>query len=312
MKLGSLRTVLLSLSTALGLFTGGARAQSLHATIALTDCPSELGVAVEAALDVELSMVDPEARRGLANGALRCALVCDESGTTAVVVHDGERTEQRILSDGPGHARRLAIALAELLDASSAVRLEIEVELELAPEPVAPPEPLRVRLRLAGGGWLGGEPFSALGALELGVEIAPTSNVALVVGAAGALGAIDVEGGGLDVRLLSGAASLRFGGELGSFWVGGGPAARGGAVSWTGHPDDPTRAVGRDTTGGWLGVGVLVAAFVRLPELPLRIGLEAEGGGIAFSSGALVLGALAARIGGGWLEARLVVDLTFE
>jgi hypothetical protein len=83
-------------------------------------------------------------------------------------------------------------------------------------------------------------------------------------------------------------------------------------VFWTGHPNDPSRATGRDLTGGWLGLGVVAAALLRLPELPVRIGLELEGGGIAFSSDALVYGALAARIGGGWLETRLVVDLTFD
>lgn len=315
MKLGSFGSALLSLSTTLWLFTGEVRAQTTHTAVALTNCPTELGTAVESALDVELSMVDPEARLGLADGTLRCALVCDVSGTTAVVVRGDERTEQHILRDGPGHARRLAIALAELLDASGAPPPEAAAVTPVVPEPtpeVNTPSELRIRARIAGGAWLGGEPFSALGAIELGVELAPTSSIAWVISAAGALGSIEIEAGRLDVRLLSVATSLRFGGEVDSFWLGGGPAVRGGAVLWTGHPDDPSRAIGRDTTGGWLGLGVVASAFVRVPELPLRIGLEVEGGGIAFSSGALVFGALAARIGGGWLETRLVVDLTFD
>jgi hypothetical protein len=306
MKLGSFGLTLLSVSTSLWLLTAEARAQTAQPTIALTNCPPALGTAVEAALDVELSMVSPTTRRAFTEGTLRCALVCDETGTTALVTQGDERTEQHIVHDGPGHARRLAIALAELLDASGAPPVEAPVA------EVNPTSELRIRARIALGAWLGGEPFSALGALELGVEIAPTSNLAWVIAAAGTLGSIEVDSGRLDVRLLSLATSLRFGGEVESFWLGGGPAVRGGAVFWTGHPNDPSRATGRDLTGGWLGLGAVATALLRLPELPVRIGLEIEGGGIAFSSGALVYGALAARIGGGWLETRLVVDLTFD
>lgn len=315
MKLGSFGLTLLSVSTTLWLLTAEARAQTAQPTIALTNCPTALGTAVEAALDVELSMVDPATRRAFTEGTLRCALVCDETGTTAMVARGDERTEQHIVREGPGHARRLAIALAELLDASGAPPVETAAEVlpvDPEPTPVAEVSPLRIRARIAFGAWLGAEPFSALGAMELGVEIAPMSNLAWVIAAVGTLGSIEIDSGRLDVRLLSLATSLRFGGEVESFWLGGGPAVRGGAVFWTGHPNDPSRATGRDLIGGWLGLGAVATALIRLPELPVRIGLELEGGGIAFSSGALVFGALAARIGGGWLETRLVVDLTFD
>lgn len=313
----SLRTALLS-SLALWLITGIAEGQA-RAAIELTDCPGELGAAVEAALDVELSMTSPDAQRGLGDGTLRCALVCDASATTAVVFRGGDRLEQRVERDGAGLARRLAIALAELLDAASAAPAPTsEPEPATTPEPEpAPPddtaaERLEVRLRVAGGAWLGGEPLLALGTIELGVELAPISNVALVLGVAGTLGAIELEDVRLDVGLLSGSVSLRFGGEVGALWLGGGPALRGGVVRWVGTPDDATRAVGRELVGGWLGLGAVAAALLRLDDLPLRVGLEAEGGGIAFESGALVLGALGARIGGGWIELRAAIDLQIE
>lgn len=81
---------------------------------------------------------------------------------------------------------------------------------------------------------------------------------------------------------------------------------------WTGTPADPSRAGGRDTTGGWLGIGAVVAAMVSAADTPLRVGIEAEGGGIAFHSEALAHGARAAWIGGGWLEVRLAVDLAID
>ena len=133
-----------------------------------------------------------------------------------------------------------------------------------------------------------------------------------MIGAAGTFGAADVAAGRLDVRLVSAGVSLRLGGELDALWLGGGPAVRGGVVLWSGAPADPTRAVGRETTGGWLGLGAVGAAFVRAGDTPLRVGLEAEGGGIAFHSEALVLGARGARIGAGWIEFRLALDLTFD
>ena len=315
-----------ALAIAIVLMAPLAHAQIERARVEVVDCPPELGEAVEGALDVELSMATEEARAALASGTLRCALLCDAAGTTAVVVRGDDRVEHRIDGSGPGLPRRLAIALAELLDASAAVASDAAVAPDAAavpapeppPAPVEPPssiepEPERegwvTRVRASGGLWLGGDPLLALGTLDVGVELAPTTNVALVIGAAGALGAIDVDAGRLDVRLVSAHASVRLGGEWGPVWLGGGPAVRGGAVLWTGTPTDPSRAVGRDTTGGWLGVGAIAVAWVRAGDTPLRVGIEAEGGGIAVHSEALVRGVRGARIGDGWLELRLAVDV---
>ena len=320
MKRGSLsfrRTTPLFLAATLSLAAGHTRAQA-RPRIELTDCPNGLDLATESALDVEISNASPEARLALDQGALRCSLACDGEGVTAVVSRGAVRLEQHIGSSGPGLPRRLAIALAELIEASSApsepVASEVASDTENAPELSAAPEAdsLRARLRLAGGAWLGGQPLVALGALELGAELAFTPNVALVLGVEGAFGGLEASAAWIDVRLLSAAASVRFGGEVGPFWLGGGPAVRGGAVLWTGHPTASAGAVGRDLVGGWLGLGAVVVALVPVAELPLRFGLEIEGGGIAISSGALVLGMPAARIDGGWLEAHLVADIAFE
>ncbi len=320
MTLGSLRhrATLMPLVAVLSLVAGRARAQSGGASVELDQCPSELGAAVESALDVELSAASLDARRALADGTLRCALACDETGITAIVTRGVDRIEQRVESRGSGAPRRLAIALGELLEASSVPAPTADAPAVSPPSPAppapTPPErvPLRARLRLAGGVWLGGEPFVALGTLALGAEISPTPNVAIVLDASGALGAVSVTAARLDVRLLSAGLSLRLGGDVGPLWLGGGPALRGGAVLWTGTPHDPALGLGRDAIGGWLGVGAVAVAFVPLPDLPLRVGIEAEGGGIAVYSGALVLDALAQRIGGGWLELRIAADLTFE
>ena len=328
MKPGSLplrRTTLLLLAATLSLHAGRVRAQA-RPRIEPTDCPSGLDLATGSALDVELSNASPSARIALDEGALRCALVCDAAGVTAIVSRGDERVEQRIASLGPGLPRRLAIALAELIEASStpdepvaadAVETAEAIEASRVGEPAdaleAPTtDPFRARLRLAGGLWLGGEPLLFLGALDLGAELAFTPNVALVLGVGGALGGIDVGTAQIDVRLLSAAVSARLGADVGPLWLGGGVAARGGAVFWTGHSATPGGAVGRDLTGGWLGLGAVAVVLLRVGELPLRIGVEIEGGGVAVYSAALVLGAPGARIDGGWLEARLAADLTLE
>jgi len=281
-------------------------------TLEVSGCEPELVRAVDAALAVELSMAGPETREALADGSLRCLLSCDASGAVAAVAHGSERLEQRVPRDEAGLSRRLAVALAELLSAASADQVEPP-----PPPPVERPlEPatagLAVRLRVAGGVWFGGEPGLVLGGPELGVEVAPLPEVALVAGVSAAFGMLEVDAGRIDVRLLSGAASIRFGADLDAIHLGVGPAARGGAVLWSGHARDRSGGVGRDVLGGWLGVGLVAAVHLRLPELPLGFGLEVEGGGIAYSSSALAGGVLAASVSGGWIEARIVIDLTLR
>ncbi len=285
-----------------------ARAQEGQTLLVETsECAPDLGPAVTALLAVELSS---ESRAEIDEARARCLLLCDATSATAVVARGEQRFEQRIDRGDVALARRLAIALAELVEASRAPLLAPESGAPSAAADAPASESLAVRIRAGGGAWLGGEPLLALGGLELGVELAPTSNVAITLGAAGGLGAIDVAGGRLDARWIGGALSLRLGGALDLLWLGAGPALRGGLVSWTGHPDDATRAIGRDVLGAWCGVGVVAAAFVRLGALPVRVGVEIEGGGIAVSSEARALGASAARVGGGWLELRAVIDVT--
>jgi hypothetical protein len=294
--------------------TASARAQATG-RIALSDCPPELGPAVEAALSVELSTASEGVRRGVEDGTLRCALACDEAGTTATVSRGEEHVEQRIDGHGPGLARRLAIALAELSDAISTPLPAAIVPATPAaieePAPPIPSDPLRARLRAAAGAWIGGEPVLPLGGFELGVEVGIT-NVAFVAGFSGHFGAVALEDARIDVRILSLALSARFGGSIGPAWLGGGPALRGGLVLWTGVPDEGGPGVGRDALGGWIGVGAVVAALFRLGDLPLRAGLEIEGGGIPLYSEALVGGERAQRVGAGWLEVRGVLDLALE
>lgn len=315
----SARLSLLVFSLAIGA-TVPVRAQDHVVRVEGIACTDDVVAGVELALDVELSNASTEARQALADGSLRAELVCEGDAATARVVRGSEHVEQRVAVSGPAVARRVAITLAELIEAS-AVPSASPPPPPPPPSPPPPPPPpppaeaadaLRARLRVAAGTWLGGEPFFALGTVELGAELAPTSNVAIVVAAAGAFGAVDVTGARLDLRMVSGAASVRFGGQVDAFWLGAGPAARGGAAIWTGTPSDPLHARGETTTGPWLGLGAVGAAFVRLGELPLRVGIELEGGGIAVYSGALVLGSVGARVGGGWLEARLALDFTFE
>lgn len=295
-----------------------AQAQSTRAPVATSGCPAELASAMEPALDVELSNASADARSAIAEGALRPEIACSpDTVVVAVVRTDGERVEQRVAIEGPALARRLAMVVTELLEASSAPEEAESVSADatdepIAPVPVAPADPLRVRLRLGVGAWIGGEPAIPLGALEIGVAIAPVRNVEIVAAAAGALGGTSVPNAHLDVRLLSAALSLRFGADVDVFWLGAGPAARGGAVLWTGTPADPARGRGGDLVGGWLAVGAVLVGLARVPSTPVRVGVELEGGGIAFSSGALVLGVLAQQIGGGWLEARAVFDLAFD
>lgn len=291
-------------------------AQQTATRVEVTGCVPDVAARVQPALDVELTNASADARRALDEGTLRCELICDGDLVTARVLRGSERVEQRIEGAGAGLARRVAIVLAELIEASSGPEPTDASLGQTPPDPPRPapgPEPaLRTRLRVAGGAWIGGEPLVVLGTIELGVELAPSRNVALVVGAAGTFGTVDVERARLDVRVVSAVASLRFGADVDALWLGGGPAVRGGAVVWTGTPSDPTHAMGETTVGGWLGLGAVGAAFVRLGTSPVRLGVEVEGGAIAIYSGATVLGTLAAQIGGGWLELRLAADVTFD
>ena len=297
------------------LLASSTSAQAPTVAIERTGCTDELGRAVEAALGVELSDASPEARRALADGSLRIAVQCDDAGATAWVLLGPRRLEQRIDDRGPGAARRLAIALGELLGAAALPEAPAEPTEPRASAPdatVHPPDGLRARLRASGGAWLGGVPLLALGTLDLGIELGPSPNVAIVVDASGALGSTPIEGARLDARLLGAAVSLRFGGDVGDFWLGAGPAMRGGAVFWTGVPTDVSAATGHTATGGWLGLGAVAAAFVRIGALPLRAGLEIEGGGVAYYADALAFGMRAQRIGDAWVELRVALDVVLE
>ena len=303
-------SIVLASFVVVSFFAAIAGAQPPSRGVTRSGCDDALGLAVESALVVELSDASGQARDAFAGGSVRSEIACDADGVTAIVVRAAARMEQRIEGGGPGVARRLAIALAELIEASV-------VPTEPVPPPVDPPAPasheaLVVRARASGGAWLGGEPLLALGTLDLGAELDPTSNVAIVLDGSGLLGAAAVEGARVDVRILGAGLSVRFGGDVDSFWLGAGPAMRGGAIFWSGTPTDAIGSVGHDVTGGWLGLGAVAAAFVRLADLPLRVGAEIEGGGVAYYSEALVFGARAQRIGGGWVELRLALDITFE
>jgi hypothetical protein len=83
-------------------------------------------------------------------------------------------------------------------------------------------------------------------------------------------------------------------------------------VLWTGTPADPAHARGADLAGGWLGLGAVLHALVAIPDSPVRIGIEVEGGGIAVYSAAIVLDSVAARVDLGWLETRVVVDVAID
>lgn len=287
-----------------------AAAQATSGAIAATDCDATLTATVDAALAVELSTASPEAREAFASGTLRAELVCGAEEVVAIVRRDDTRHEQRVARSARGLARRLALSLAEMLDAASTSPTRAPVP-EAGPDaaPPAPPAGVPVRLRLGGGAWLGGEPLLAMGEAAIGVELAPVPVLAVVVDLAGSFGGVGVTAGSLDVRLASAGLSLRLGADLDVFRLSAGPALRGGAAFWTGHPRDPSRGTGQDLAAGWLGVGVVGAAHARLGELPLRLGLELEGGAVLYGSTALAYGEVAARIAGAWLEVRLVLDL---
>lgn len=297
----------------LALVSASARAQDV-VEVESTGCAPDLDAAVESALGVELSAASVTLLAALRDGSLRCELQCDDAGVIAGVVSaDGQRLVQRVEGGDPSLPRRLALVLSELLDASLVVEAapaatSPETTEAVVPPPVTSSDAVALRLRAAGGAWLGGEPLLTLGAIEVGAEIDAGPNFAAVFDVGAALGGLDADVGRVDVRLLSAGVSIRFGGAVDAFWLGGGPAARGGAASWTGRPSDGGLR-GRDFTSGWLGVGAVGAAFVRLGPSPVRVGIEVEGGAIAVHSEVLALGEPIARVGNGWIEIRIALDV---
>jgi hypothetical protein len=288
-----------------------ARAQE-PSFVSLAHCPPELAATVPSAIEVELSSASDDARSALTLGELRCELECTDANVRVAVIRGERRLDALVATSGASLPRRVAIVVAELVDAIAAPDVSPPAPpIVDDPAPSATVEVLRARLRASGGAWVGGAPIVALGTFDLGIELAPSTNVAIVIDAAGAIGATSVPDARLDVRLVSAAASLRLGGNVDWLWIGGGPAARGGLVSWTGHAIDAT-AVGADASGGWLGLGAVLAVFARIGSTPVRVGVELEGGGIAVYSGAVVLDVVAQQIGSGWLETRLAIDVALD
>jgi hypothetical protein len=288
--------------------------------IAVSGCATDLEPAVRAAVDVELSSASADAFVALAHDELRGELACSSTEVrVAVFGASGRRLDARVLIAGTALPRRIAMVIAELVDAIVAPEPEHAPEPAVVTdvEPVSPPEPpphdrFRLRVRGAGGAWIGGRPLLALGSVEAGVELAPIENVVIVADAAAAFGSASAPDAHVDVRVFSLAASVRFGGRIDWLWLGAGPAARGGPVWWSGSPTDPAHVAGNDLVGGWIGLGAVAVIFARLGSSPVRAGIEAEGGGIALYSGALALDALIEQIGGGWFEARLAIDVALE
>jgi hypothetical protein len=204
----------------------------------------------------------------------------------------------------PARAQDTAISLEGSVDGGTEGREVRDAEarsLGSAPSELVP------RFRVAAGVWVGGVPVVGLPALEVGVELAPTSNVALVIAASGAGSAIDFDGRAFDFGTFSGTVSLRMGADLGPIWLGGGPSLRGGVVMWP-RPRDVTRIVPQQDTAGWVGVGGVAVLFAALDDLPLRFGLELEGGAL-WVYAPEVAADPSQRLGDGWIEARVVCDV---
>lgn len=281
-------------------------------------CDVDFDAAVRSVLEVELLEIDSSTRAMLESGRLHTVLRCQPDLVT-IRVEDREAARLVVeLIDGaePALPRRVALTLSEIY-AALAATASFEPSTAMAEpsaalanpviEPVVSAAP--VEIRALGGLWLGGEPFFLLGSVELGAAIRFADYARLMLGLGGAFGSVSVLSGTLDVRVLSGALSLRFGGALGALELALGPALRGGVVAWTGHPNNPMVAVGRDTLGPWLGVGGAAEALVRLEGTPIRLGVDIEGGVVVMSHGATVLGTLAARLGSGWLDLRFVIAI---
>lgn len=281
-------------------------------------CEPDFDAAVRSVLEVELLEIDPSTRAMLESGRLRSTLRC-QSDLVTIRVEDRETARLVVeLIDGaePALGRRVALTLSEIY-AALAATTSFEQSRTVAPLSSALADPTTassvpaapLEIRTLGGLWIGGEPFFLLGSVELGASIRLADYARLMLGLGGAFGSVSVAPGTLDIRVFSCGLSLRFGGPLGAFALALGPALRGGVVAWTGHPGDPTVAVGRDTLGSWLGVGGAAEVLVRLEGTPIRLGIDIEGGAVVMSHGATTLGILAARLGSGWLDVRFVIAI---
>lgn len=260
-------------------------------------CAPELEAAIRAALVVELTDAEPDVLAALPSTWLRVTCAPDALALRADETASGTFVGQTIPVVA-GTPRRAAITLLELTRA-----LTID-----APSPSASPSRAPSLLIASGALTLGAEPLALFGGLALSLRLSLDPAFQLGIAIDGALGALTVAPGDLDVRLLSGAISARFGGRAGPVALHAGPAVSAGLVSWSGTPIDPeVRA--SDVLGPRLAFGAVAAASLIVEEalaidLELALdwnvlGSEARADGVAV---ARMLGPMfAVRLGLGWV-----------
>jgi hypothetical protein len=286
---------------AFGVVLAGRAASAEDASPSFETCSPELEQELRAALVVELTDAEPDVLAALPGTALH--VTC---GPESLALRADDRASGRFVGQTipiiAGTPRRAAITLLELVRA-----LVVEERTETAvPERALPTAPSL--FVMSGAMTLGGEPLMLLGGLTLSVRVAIDPAVQLALAVDGALGALDVAPGHLDVRLLGAALSARFGGRVGPLSMHAGPAVSGGLVSWSGTPASPdVRA--SDVLGPRLALGAVAAASLILEELvaiDLELGLdanllgsEAQADGIAVAR--MVGAAFAVRLGVGWV-----------
>ncbi len=264
-------------------------------------CSEELGPQLDARLRVELGAASDDVRLALARGAITVALVC-EPDAAIVRVRGASALEQRVEGEPLRELRRIAIAVVELSEAALPPPLPPG-----SPPPSAAPAARPAWIGIEGGVSVAGVPPLVLGAVGIVAEVPLPEPLALVIDVEGGIGRVTVPAGSIDAGVLSLGASLRFGGWLGVVELGAGPALRGGLVVFVGAASDAGSA-GHTHVGPWLGVGAAGGVGVRLGDW-VRVGLDVEGGGALLGTGALANGALAARFGDFWLDARGTVAL---
>lgn len=215
----------------------------------------------------------------------------------------------RVRADRLGLVRFIALAVAESLAARAGAKSSVP-EPEPEPDPAeAPQAPATALAHKHEGLWLRLDYFGRLQLAEgwprLGAELtvgyAPDPYWTFELGLEMELGKTDQALG--EVFATAGTFGLRVlrGAEVGdTVRLDGGLGVRGGAVSWSGTPDDPAAVQGLSGVSGWMAVGATARlTFWLVEDLGLELG--AEGGWLFVDPEASADGQRLTSLGPGYL-----------